>query len=193
MQRILECALTVEQYIEKKMYAQVSPEPICPCCSRLTTLNRHGTYDRGVADRNGNVHETPIARFLCLLCHHTVSYLPSFALTYCLLQGSTFEAFLSDDWSGRDVQTHLELLQVYQRRMTAFGPQLIHMVGYGFGRAPPVVSSSRCTGLWAWLKEACGSIPTATRQLVAMFKITLFNRYQCHQPVGGNNATFRPG
>ncbi|MBI4621964.1 MAG: hypothetical protein HY736_01940 [Verrucomicrobia bacterium] len=106
-----------------------------------------------------------------------MSYLPSFALSYRLVQAATFEAFLEGRFDSRDVQNWAGLLRQYERRMQAFGAELLRVVGGGFGRGPP-----RLSALWPYLKEACGSLAAATRRLVTQFNITLFARYQCHQP-----------
>jgi hypothetical protein len=119
-----------------------------------------------------------IARFLCVGCALTISYLPDFALSYRLVQAGSFEAFLDGQRGRRDVQTWETVLQSYQRRMLANAALVVRVVGCGFGRAPPTPTQ----GLWPWLKEACGSIESATRRLVTDFRITLFNRYRCHQP-----------
>ena len=105
-----------------------------------------------------------------------MSYLPSFALSYRLVQVATFEAFLDGKLDRRDVQTWQTLLQQYQRRMAGYAVDVIRTVGCGLGRAPP-----KPAGIWPWLKEACGSLSSATRRLVMVFQITPFNRYHCHQ------------
>jgi hypothetical protein len=95
------------------------------------------------------------------------------------VRAATFEAFLEGDLRQKDVQKWEGLLRGYERRMHVFHPELLRVVGRGFGRAPPVGKA-----FWPWLKEACGSIAAATRRLVEHFKITVFRSYQCHQPSG---------
>lgn len=46
-----------------------------------------------------------IARFLCVGCGRTISYLPDFALSYRLVQARTFAAFLDGEHARREVQT----------------------------------------------------------------------------------------
>lgn len=177
MQRIYACELTVEQYVETQAHRQVMAERVCPICGASGGLRRHGTYERGVTTQLGQAIVILIARFLCEGCARTVSYLPGFALSYRLVSAATFEAFLDGRHDRRDVQAWGELLKTYRRRMAAFGPNIVRVVGFGLGLAPPPPA-----GLWPWLKEACGGLAAATRRLVALFKITVFKRYQCHQP-----------
>ncbi len=75
------------------------------------------------------------------------------------------------------MQKRTELLQSYRRRMLAFAGEVIRVVGSGLGLSPPPPP-----GLWPWLKEACGGLAAVARQLVTLFRITTFKRYQCHQP-----------
>lgn len=179
MQRIYRCSLTPEEYSLSSAHLAVVPEGSCPRCGEVGPLHRHGSYERGITTAMGKVIEIPIARFLCLGCGRTISYLPDFALSYRLIQAATFEAFLEGRWDRRDVQSWAELLRQYRRRMWMHGAELLRIVGGGFGRcrAPPATAA-----LWPFLKEACGSLAAATRQLVTQFKITVFTRYQCHQP-----------
>lgn len=158
-------------------YRQVRPAGVCPRCGKAGRLHRHGVYERGITGALGQVLCILITRFLCLACRGTVSYLPSFALSYRLVQAVTFEAFLEGKFGRRDVQARQSLLQQYQRRMADYAPDMFRVVGCGLGRAPPAR-----TGVWPWLKAACGSLDSATRRLVTVFQITPFQRYQCHQP-----------
>lgn len=177
MQRIYFTALTPEQYIASEAHLQVIGDIICPRCGK-GRLHRHGTYDRGITGMLGQLLSLLVARFICCGCDHTVSYLPSFALSYRLVQVATFEAFLDGKMDRVDVQRWQSVLEDYRRRMTRFAEIVVRTVGCGFGRAPPAAGGA----VWSWLKGACGGIESATRLLVATFKITLFRRYQCHQP-----------
>lgn len=179
MQRIYPCELTVEQYGLSEAHRQIIAEPVCPLCRRGQGLRRHGSYGRWVTSEIGVAVWILIARFLCAGCRRTVSYLPSFCLSYRVIRAATFEAFLKGDRRGVDVRRWEDLLKSYERRMHAFHPELLRVVGRGFGRAPPGGKA-----FWPWLKEACGSIAAATRRLVEHFKITVFRSYQCHQPSG---------
>jgi len=55
MQRILACALTVEQYESSEAHLQVVAEGQCPNCEAVNTLGRHGTYGRWVTGELGRL------------------------------------------------------------------------------------------------------------------------------------------
>jgi transposase-like protein len=178
MQRIYFTVLTPEQYIATEAHRQVIAELVCPRC-RKGRLHRHGKYGpRGITGMVGQLLGLFVARFLCVACECTVSYLPSFALSYRLVQVATFEAFLDGMIDRVDVQHWQSVLADYRWRMTCFAEVVVRTVGCGFGRAPPAMGGA----VWSWLKGACGGVESATRLLVATFNITLFRRYQCHQP-----------
>jgi transposase-like protein len=180
MQRIARCELTPEQYVETEAHRQIRVESVCPRCGKPGPLHRHGSYARGITSSVGKVLCVLVARFLCLACGGTVSYLPEFALSYRLVQAGTFEAFLDGRMERDDVQRWQSVLQDYRRRMAAFAAYVWRIIGCGLGPAPPDDGH-----LWPWLKEACGGLAPAARQLVAEFRLGLFGRYQCHQPVVG--------
>lgn len=177
MQRIYPCPLTPDQYVRSGAHQQIIPESVCPRCGQAGPLHRHGTYARGLTTLLGRVLLLLVARFLCPSCRRTLSYLPSFALSYRLVSAPTVQAFLDGETQRRDVMAWRSLLLCYRRRLDAFAPKVIRAVGAGLGRPPPTSPP-----LWPWLKKACGSLAAATRQLVSEFQITLFHRYQCHQP-----------
>jgi transposase-like protein len=177
MQRIHPCALTPEEYAAGKKHLEIGAELACPRCGTKRGWHRHGSYERGVTTSVGTVIRILVVRFLCLGCRGTTSYLPSFALSYRVVQAATFEAYLEGKRGCADVERWLEVLRNYVRRMSAFGSELLRVMGAGFCRGPPASAP-----LWVWLKEACGSLAAATRRLVTQHRITMFRRYQCHQP-----------
>jgi transposase-like protein len=180
MQRIYPTALTPEVYVELEWHRQVRGETVCPRCGESLGLDRHGVYERGITGAVGQEIRILIARYRCRACGRTVSYLPDFALSYRLVQVTTVEAFLEGKVNHRDVQSRQSLLEDYRRRMMRYAAALWRTVGCGLGLAPPATGA----GMWPWLKEACGGLASAARQLVAQFRVTLFRRYQCHQPAG---------
>ena len=179
VQRIYPCELTPEQYVANETHRQVRAESVCPRCGQAAGLDRHGTYARGITGTVGQVLRILVARFRCRACAATVSYLPAFALSYRLVQVATFEAFLEGKLDRRDVQSWQSLLADYRRRLQRYATALWRTVGCGLGLAPPPAGAE-----WPWLKEACGGLASATRRLVTQFRLTLFARYQCHQPAG---------
>jgi transposase-like protein len=180
MQRILPWGQTPEAYWASEAHREVRAETSCPRCAGGGPLHRHGTYARSITDTLGRVVRLLVARFRCAACRRTVSYLPEFALSYRLVQAATFEAYLDERYERPDVQRWTTLLAAYGRRVRRFAAELGRTIGCGLGQAPPATGR-----LWPWLKEACGGIGPATRRLVAEFKVTLFQSYQCHQPEAG--------
>jgi len=132
MQCVHLCELTPEEYIATEGHRQVRTGVGCPRCGPAGRLHRHGVYERGITGAMGQVLCISIARYLCLACRRTVSYLPSFALSYRLVQAATFEAFLEGKFDRRDVQTWQTLLQQYQRRMAGYAVDVICIVGCGY-------------------------------------------------------------
>jgi len=177
MQRIYQTHLSPDQYYHTQAHREVICESVCPRCGQADGLHSHGAYARWITDWLGKLWRILIARFLCPGCRRTVSYLPHFALSYRPIQSPTVEAFFEGARDRRDVQTWLSVLRHYPQRVEAFAPEVIRTVGAGWHGPPPPP-----TLLWPWIKKACGSLATATRQLVSEFKLTLFHRYQCHQP-----------
>jgi transposase-like protein len=117
MQRIYPTALTPEEYMAREGHRQVRAETACPRCGRSDGLHRHGVYGRGITGGLGQVLRILIARFLCVACRRTVSYLPEFAMSYRLVNAEAFEAFLDGKVGRRDVQSWQSLLEEYRRRM----------------------------------------------------------------------------
>jgi transposase-like protein len=180
MQRIYPTALTPEQYVELEWHRQVVGESACPRCGKSRGMHRHGVYERGVTGAFGQEVRILIARYRCQGCGRTMSYLPDFAMSYRLVAVGTFEAYLDGQVNRRDVQSRQSLLEDYRRRMLRYARALWRTVGCGLGLAPPAGGAQ----MWPWLREACGGLASAARRLVAQFRITLFKRYQCHQPAG---------
>lgn len=177
MQRVYSCGTSPEDYFENERHREVLADGVCPRCGERRRARRHGTYARWITDTAGQLLLILVARFLCPGCKRTISFLPSFALTYRLVSVSTVEAFLDGEHERDDVRRRGEVLRDYQRRMRTFGEKLFRVVGCGLGRAPP-----EAEGPWPWLKEACGDLDSAARRLVEHFRISPFGRYQCHQP-----------
>jgi transposase-like protein len=177
MQRIYPCELTPEAYVASEGHLRVFAERMCPRCKRPGRLHRHGIYRRGITGAIGQIVTILVARFLCLRCRRTVSYLPNFALSYRLVAVGTFEAYLDGIRSRRDVRRWEPILREYERRMNAYRAALWRAIGCGLGSAPPVLMCP-----WPWLKEACGGLGSAACRLVNDFRTSLFRRYECHQP-----------
>jgi len=96
------------------------------------------------------------AAFFCHGCQRTVSLLPSFALSYRLLNHALVERF----FLGKElVEAELRwegLLKSYWSRARRFSKRLIAIIGAGFGLAPPV--PSEVGELLDWLTRLCGGL-----------------------------------
>jgi transposase-like protein len=182
MQRIFASPWDPDEYLAAQAHQQIVAESICPRCAEPDSLHRHGCYARWVVNLLGELLRLCIARFLCRRCRRTISYLPDFALSYRPLGPEAFAAFLDGERARADVRTFGDLLHRYQRRLEAFGAELIRTVGAGLGMPPPSPRSP--ADLWPWLKKAGDGLRPVTRHLVSVFRIGLFRRYQCHQPAG---------
>lgn len=178
VQCLYRCSLTPEEYVARGGHRSVVAKRRCPRCGWRGRLHRHGFYERGLSTETGHLIRIPVARFLCLGCSRTISFLPAFAFSYRLIQVATFEAYLEECFGRRDVQRWEELLRRYHRRMLAFGSKLLRVIRGQLGRAPPQMDR-----LWPYLKDACGGLVAATYRLVTQFKTTVFGRYRCHQTV----------
>jgi hypothetical protein len=105
--------------------------------------------------------------------------LPSFALSYRLLNSELTERFLLGVRLQGAEQRWASLLQSYRRQAQRFCRQLIAIIGTGFGLAPP--REPEVGKLLAWLTRLCGGLGPATEQLVNRWAVTLFGFYRCHQ------------
>lgn len=179
MQIIVPVALTPEQYVQNEYHQQIARPANCPNCQKACTLKALGYYSRFVtALLTAAVLAIWVRRFWCRHCDITVSCLPDFAQPYRVVNNPTIE----DGFQGKNqpqVQRWASLVQGYWKRFEGHWPQLRSQVGASFGRCPPGATARQ---FWEKLKEACGSLTTATRQLVHNFGETLFATYQCHQP-----------
>lgn len=107
-----------------------------------------------------------------------MSLLPSFALSYRLLNSELVERFLRGQALQGAEQRWVALLQSYRARAQKFCPRLIGLIGMGFGLAPP---KNEVGELVSWLTRLCGGLGSATEQLVNRWGLTLFGIYGCHQ------------
>ena len=180
MQVIHPTPYSPEHYKQIQGHRQTRAKECCPCCGKAAVQHRHGDYGRWVVSRSGEPLLIRIARFLCMACGRTSSYLPSFALTYRLLSPGTLEAYLKGEYAGVDVQRYWELLRRYTRQMTGFAPSMVGLVGMGLGPAPPVASAASAGSVLSWLEMACGDLEIATGRLVQTFRLGIFGSYKCH-------------
>src|SRR3990172_3189868 len=70
------------QLYQRQFGQLVFPRPkTCPRCDAADHLIGHGSYPRSVCDHNEAL-AIRVKRFLCTMCRHTISLLPSFCLPY---------------------------------------------------------------------------------------------------------------
>jgi hypothetical protein len=138
-------------------------------------LSALGECDRG----GGSLNTDPGTAFFCRWCQRTVSLLPSFALSYRLLNSELTERFFLGGLLQGAEQRWASLLRSYRHQAQRFCQQLIAIIGAGFGLAPP--QEPEVGKLLAWLTRLCGGLGPATEQLVNRWAVTLFGFYRCHQ------------
>jgi len=179
MQIIVPVALSPEQYVQTEHQKQILRPSTCPNCQKASTLKAKGYYSRFVTVLLiAAVLRIWVRRFRCRHCDITVSCLPDFAQPYRPVNNQTIE----DGFQGKNqphVQRWASLIRGYWKRFERHWPQLRVRVGSAFGRGAPNATARQ---FWESLLKACGSLTTATRQLVHHFRITLFATYPCHQP-----------
>src|SRR3990170_1617307 len=70
------------QLYQRQFGQLVFPRPkTCPRCDAADHLIGHGSYPRSVCDHNEAL-AIRVKRFLCTMCRHTISLLPSFCVPY---------------------------------------------------------------------------------------------------------------
>lgn len=108
-----------------------------------------------------------------------MSLLPSFALSYRLLNNTLVERFFLGKELAEAERRWEGLLKSYRKQAQQFSKRLIAIIGVGFGVAPP--SANEVGELTDWLTGLCGGLGPATEQLVNRWAVTLFGLYRCHQ------------
>lgn len=178
MQIICPVPLTAEQYVEENYQRKIGPPENCPNCQKAHCLEALGYYPRYVTASLAAALLIWVRRFLCGHCRLSVSCLPDFAQPYRLVNSSTVEAGFNEQNHRPDVQRWQHLVESCWQRFEEHLPRLIRTVGNGLGPCPTDVGAEQ---FWALVKRACGSLATATRQLVHQFRTCLFGTYRCHQ------------
>ena len=76
MQTIYPTSLTPEQYVEQEYHKQVRPPENCPNCQRAHGFEALAYYERFITTATALVLLIFVRRFLCRVCHVSVSCLP---------------------------------------------------------------------------------------------------------------------
>lgn len=178
MQIIVPVTLSPEQYAQSEHHRQMPRPANCPNCGQAGSQKALGYYQRYISLLVAKVLQIWVRRFWCRHCGITVSCLPDFAQPYRLVNNQTIQAGFQGE-ERPDVQRWDVLLRSYWKRFESYWPQLRSQVGSAFGRCAPGATARQ---FWQGVLKACGSLTTATRQLVHQFGVTLFATYQCHRP-----------
>lgn len=90
---VSDFGLDVQQYQSEFCRLTFSPPRSCPHCAAAKDLIGHGSYRRIACDESRSFI-IQVKRFLCPLCRHTVSLLPSFCLPHRHYLASTIQTVL---------------------------------------------------------------------------------------------------
>jgi hypothetical protein len=93
MQILHRFAGSIQQYLEEIKDPDRCRLKICPLCQAPHPLYGHGFYSRTLEDM-GFADSIRVRRYLCPICHRTVSLLPQFALPYLRSSVSVIGLFL---------------------------------------------------------------------------------------------------
>ena len=178
MQTIYPVTLTPEQYVEQNYQHQVRAPETCPNCGHAHCLEVLGYYHRNLTQSSALVLWIWVRRFLCNTCAVTVSCLPDFAQPYRLVNTATVQAGFEGEVTRPAVQRWRHLIAAYWKRFAEHLPLLTRTVGNVFGCCPLHPTADT---FWQQLKQACGGLAPATRQLVGSLHTCLFGTYRCHQ------------
>jgi hypothetical protein len=179
MQIIRPVPVTAEQYVQENFHTQIRPPENCPNCRQAHSLEALCYYLRYVTSMmRAAVLRIAVRRFFCRHCRVSIRCLPDFAQPYRLVNTSTVEAGFDDQKTRPDVQRWEQLVGSYWKCFERHLPRLIRNVGSALG---PSFAAPSARQFWEQIKRACGSLATATRQLVNQFHTCLFGTYRCHQ------------
>lgn len=91
---VADFGLNVQHYQSEFPHLTFPPPRNCPHCAATKPLIGHGSYRRTACDERQSF-VICVKRFLCTLCQHTISLLPSFCLPYRHYLASTIQVVLS--------------------------------------------------------------------------------------------------
>jgi hypothetical protein len=191
VQIIVRVWMTAREYVERGAHRLMQPceFALCPRCDKAHGFEALGYYERWVTDEDGVPVRISVRRFVSRICAVTISCLPDFCQPYRLLNNRTIADYMAGELKTPAVSRGMALLGTYRRRFqwwcecrhdSRMGPGLRASIGDCFGRSPPDESPG---ALWARIVASCGQcLNKTTGRLVQEFRLTLFGRYQCHQP-----------
>lgn len=91
---VAEFGLDVQSYARQFFEIVFSRPDNCPNCGQLNKLVGHGSYPRHPCDPERTPFIIRVKRFFCLVCHRTVSILPSFCLPHRHYLAATIQIVL---------------------------------------------------------------------------------------------------
>lgn len=169
-----------EDYREGAHHKFVGGPRTCPHCHDDNSVQALGYYHRGISPTGtGRILTIVVRRFRCLSCGKTVSYLPSFAHPYRLIQVATIGLFFSRHYTDSDVVRWMPLLRRYWSRFESWYPDLTKIAGISLGLSPPHTKADVC---WNQIASTLGGASHATVHLVTYFQVTILGQYRCHRP-----------
>lgn len=74
--------LSPAQYRHQFKSLDIPRPKCCPFCKSIHSFHRHGVYWRYVLDGRQEQQYVPAPRFLCRVCRHTLSILPTFVIPF---------------------------------------------------------------------------------------------------------------
>lgn len=178
LQIIRKFEIDAERYVAENFHRRVTPPGLCPHCGEGGSLWSLGYYARNLTRLGVGILCIFIRRFRCNRCRKTVSILPSFAQPYRLVQNGTIEKFASGIYEV-EVLRWFALLRRYWLRFVGWLPEMQRVIWKDQSRPPPECLPGEW---WEFLVSEHGSFSAATMATVAVFQITFFGRYRCHQP-----------
>lgn len=181
MQVVCKVELDADEYVTTEAHLSVRRPAVCPVCKQKDTLVVLGHYERSCTVKGtGRIAEIKVRRFVCKACRRTVSMLPSFAQPYRLVCSVTIERYFNGEMVRADTSTLRRLLRRYWNRFTQWLPDLMETIGRVLGLPPP---GTQPQGSWHAILAAYQHLDRATRSLVGKYRVTIFGKYLCHEPI----------
>lgn len=170
---------TPEIYLLTAHHRMVQRPSSCSHSRQNGGVRALGYYARGITGTGtGRVLTILVRRFRCCACGKTLSFLPSFAHPYRLIQIPSIDRFFSGHYTDADVVRWTYLLRRYWKRFEDWCPELFRIPGFPLGRSPPRASAML---YWNRLNSFFGDASQSTVRLVLEHRVTFLGCYRCHQ------------
>jgi hypothetical protein len=153
----------------------VSQPEECGRCKARGSFHRHGTYRRYIQEE-----QRKVARFLCKVCHLTVSVLPAFVLPYRPRLVEEVQRYFEAPDEQRREQSYADTLRHYWRQWCTHWP-VLQQAGWPVVR--PLGREPR--SYWRQVRAVAGGVARAQVELVSRYGLALLRRYACHRAPPG--------